>query len=178
MGDALFCQRDLCQQILDSGGHYFVAVKDNQPQLLREMSLELTAPAAVFSPLHAAADGPRERDQASSVDKAHGRIERRTLTSTTVLNHYLDWPGVQQISEIQRTRKIGTRPRSETAYYITSAPRRLARADVLLDWASRTLGRRSRTDCTTSATKHSARTAARSRPATRCRTWPRSATRP
>ena len=54
VGDALFCQRDLCQQILDSGGHYFVAVKDNQPQLLREMSLELTAPAAVFSPLHAA----------------------------------------------------------------------------------------------------------------------------
>ena len=76
-----------------------------------------------------------ERDQASSVDKAHGRIERRTLTSTTVLNHYLDWPGVQQICQIQRTRKIGARTESETAYYITSAPRRLARADVLLDWS-------------------------------------------
>lgn len=55
VGDAMFCQRELCQQILDSGGHYFVAVKENQPQLLREISLELTAPDGVFSPLRSEA---------------------------------------------------------------------------------------------------------------------------
>jgi len=32
-GDAMFCQRDLCEQIVDSGGHYLVVVKDNQPEL-------------------------------------------------------------------------------------------------------------------------------------------------
>lgn len=32
-GDAIFCQRDLCQQIVDAGGDYLFTVKDNQPEL-------------------------------------------------------------------------------------------------------------------------------------------------
>lgn len=32
-GDAIFCQRDLCQQIVDSGGDYLISVKDNQADL-------------------------------------------------------------------------------------------------------------------------------------------------
>ena len=32
-GDAMFCQRDLCQQIVDSGGDYLFVIKDNQPEL-------------------------------------------------------------------------------------------------------------------------------------------------
>lgn len=31
VADAMFCQRDVCQEILDSGGDYYVIVKDNQP---------------------------------------------------------------------------------------------------------------------------------------------------
>src|SRR5439155_26568906 len=37
-----------------------------------------------------------ERQTAMTVDKGHGRFERRTLTSTTALNTYLDSPGVGQ----------------------------------------------------------------------------------
>lgn len=55
VGDAMFCQREFCQQVLDSGGDYVVAVKENQPGLLREIELEFTATSAVFSPLRAAA---------------------------------------------------------------------------------------------------------------------------
>jgi hypothetical protein len=51
VGDAMFCQRDLCQQIIDSGGDYLFAVKENQPGLLREIELEFTAQPAAFSPL-------------------------------------------------------------------------------------------------------------------------------
>lgn len=32
-GDAMFCQRQVCQQIVDSGGDYLFTVKDNQPEL-------------------------------------------------------------------------------------------------------------------------------------------------
>jgi predicted transposase YbfD/YdcC len=32
-GDAMFCQGEMCQQIIDSGGDHFVIVKDNQPSL-------------------------------------------------------------------------------------------------------------------------------------------------
>lgn len=51
VGDAIFCQRDLCQEVVDSGGDYFVAVKENQPTLLQEIEHEFAAQDAAFSPL-------------------------------------------------------------------------------------------------------------------------------
>jgi DDE_Tnp_1-associated/Transposase DDE domain len=33
VGDAMFCQRDLAARVIDSGGDYVLAVKDNQPGL-------------------------------------------------------------------------------------------------------------------------------------------------
>ena len=48
-GDAIFCQRDLCQQILDDGGHYFLVVKDNQPSLKEAIAADFRPG---FSPLH------------------------------------------------------------------------------------------------------------------------------
>ena len=33
IGDAMFCQRDLCEKIVDEGGDYIFFVKDNQPGL-------------------------------------------------------------------------------------------------------------------------------------------------
>lgn len=53
IGDAMFCQRDVCQQVLDSGGDYLVAVKDNQPQLLRDVKASFVDPEG-FSPLRKA----------------------------------------------------------------------------------------------------------------------------
>ncbi len=47
-GDAMFCQRDLCQQIIDDGGDYLIAVKDNQPELKAAIEAEFQPG---FSPL-------------------------------------------------------------------------------------------------------------------------------
>ena len=47
-GDAMFCQRDLCQQIIDDGGDYFFTVKDNQPELKAAIEAEFQPG---FSPL-------------------------------------------------------------------------------------------------------------------------------
>ena len=55
VGDAMFCQREICQAVVDSGGDYFLQVKDNQPTLLREIEHEFAAPDAAFSPLSTAA---------------------------------------------------------------------------------------------------------------------------
>lgn len=33
VGDAMFCQRDLAEQVVDAGGDYLLVVKDNQPGL-------------------------------------------------------------------------------------------------------------------------------------------------
>lgn len=45
--DAMFCQREVCQRIRDRGGHYFVVVKDNQPELKASIAAEFQA---AFSP--------------------------------------------------------------------------------------------------------------------------------
>ena len=50
VGDAMFCQTEICQKIRDGGGHYFVVVKDNQPQLRRDIAAAF-ADAKAFSPL-------------------------------------------------------------------------------------------------------------------------------
>ena len=47
-GDAMFCQKDVCQTILDSGGDYFVVVKDNQPTLQQDIAADFEPG---FSPL-------------------------------------------------------------------------------------------------------------------------------
>jgi hypothetical protein len=50
-GDAMFCQRDLCAQVVQDGGHDFVVVKDNQPELLRDIGDAFSRAAdAAFSP--------------------------------------------------------------------------------------------------------------------------------
>ena len=58
VGDAIFCQRDLCEQIIDSGGDYFIAVKENQEGLLRDIRSEFAAKDAAFSPLRTAPATP------------------------------------------------------------------------------------------------------------------------
>lgn len=46
-GDAMFCQREVCQQIVDSGGHYLMVVKENQHNLRKTIADEFQA---AFSP--------------------------------------------------------------------------------------------------------------------------------
>jgi hypothetical protein len=46
-GDAIFCQREVCQQVLDQQGHYFFVVKDNQATLKDAIAAEFQA---AFSP--------------------------------------------------------------------------------------------------------------------------------
>ncbi len=52
-GDAIFCQREVCEKIHDRGGHYFVVVKDNQPTLRQHIASAFVETGA-FSPLRPA----------------------------------------------------------------------------------------------------------------------------
>ena len=50
-GDAMFCQRDFCQQVIDARGDYLVFVKDNQPTLLHDIKMAFAPPVeGAFSP--------------------------------------------------------------------------------------------------------------------------------
>lgn len=54
--EAMFCQRDLAQTVVDSGGDYILAVKDNQPELKADLQAAFgfegasRGVAAAFSP--------------------------------------------------------------------------------------------------------------------------------
>lgn len=48
-GDAMFCQREVCQEIVDSGGDYLFVVKDNQPELKAAIAADFQPG---FSPRH------------------------------------------------------------------------------------------------------------------------------
>jgi predicted transposase YbfD/YdcC len=118
--DALLTQRAIARQILEQHGHYLMVVKPNQPELFRKLELLFTTP-----PVPAL---PGELLTYRSTDKAHGRLETRTLECSTALNSYLDWPGVAQVMRrtcrrvILRTGEIET----EVHYGITSLGRDLA----------------------------------------------------
>jgi hypothetical protein len=53
VADAAYCQRELCQAIVDQGGDYLVTVKGNQPTLLRDAEQAFVIPRG-FSPLRSA----------------------------------------------------------------------------------------------------------------------------
>ena len=74
-----------------------------------------------------------ERQTATSTDKGHGRLEKRTLTSTTALSDgYLDWPYLGQCFKLVRERTVGGKTTTETVYGITSLKRGRADAPRLL----------------------------------------------
>ena len=53
-------------------------------------------------------------------DKEHGRIETRELQVMDVPKHLKEWPGIQQILKITRTRVTKKKTTVEVAYGITS----------------------------------------------------------
>ena len=108
-GDALYCQRDYCQQIRDAGGDYLVIVKGNQRELYNDIALAFAEPAW---------DGHYRNAQAKN---RHGnRWEIRQLQATAVLNDYLEWPEVGQVCQIIRRTRGPAKTTREVRYGITS----------------------------------------------------------
>ena len=71
---------------------------------------------------------------ATTRGKGHGRVEVRTLTSTTWLNEYLsDWPRLAQVFRVERERRVRGGATAEVVYGITSLTRDAADAARLLD---------------------------------------------
>lgn len=69
---------------------------------------------------------------AHSVDKGHGRLERRTLRVTPILTVSQLWKGLKQGFELTRERTIRGVKTVEVVYGITSLPAERAGASTLL----------------------------------------------
>jgi len=121
-GDALYAQRNLCQQIIAGKGDYLFIVKGNQPELYENIVLLFADPP--FGECFADA---KQRSR-------HGnRHEVRRLWASTALEGYLDWPGVRQVCKIERETEQGKDRQIEIRYAITSLGPEV-RAAKLLDY--------------------------------------------
>lgn len=129
MGDAMHTQRELSVQIVAAGGDYIWLVKDNQPQLRTDIE-QWFAPET-----HVKGFSPPAKDfqTAQSVDKGHGRREKRTLTTSSMLTDYVDWPSVAQVFKLERqvTNTTTGEFRQEIVYGITSLTTQKADAQRL-----------------------------------------------
>src|SRR5262249_7156106 len=70
---------------------------------------------------------------ATSLDKGHGRIEKRTLRTTTVLTKHQDWAGLRQGLEVVRERTGRGQKTIEVVHGITSLVPERADAQRLLE---------------------------------------------
>ncbi len=118
IGDALHTQRQVSVQILEAGGDYIWYAKGNQPTLQQDI-------AQLFTPEVASTGSspvPTDFRSATQTDSGHGRIEKRTLTTSRLLRDYVDWPGVEQVFKLERlVMDLHCKPlRYEVVYGLTS----------------------------------------------------------
>jgi predicted transposase YbfD/YdcC len=99
MGDALHTQREISARIVSAGGEYVWFAKGNQPQMETDIALW-------FDPEPTPAPGvgclPKDLSSAKETNKGHGRVEERTLTVSSQMKSYLDWPGLEQVFKLER----------------------------------------------------------------------------
>ena len=98
IGDAMQTQRAVSLQIVEAAGDYVWIVKDNQPAT-RQAIEQLFTP---MKPIPGWGCPPTDFRTAQTVNRTHGRLEERTLTASSLLNEYLDWPGVGQVFKLER----------------------------------------------------------------------------
>jgi len=127
--DAMGCQTEIAEQIVEQGGDYLLAVKKNQKHLYED--IEHLFKHAVPENFHA-----EGFDEARTVDKQHGRLEIRhcQCVSDSEWLDYLrsrhNWKKLCSVVKIWTERKIGRKKKRESRYYICS---RVASAADLLD---------------------------------------------
>lgn len=129
-GDALLAQRELSAEIVEGGGHFLWMIKENQPQTLKDIQ-------ALFGPEPCTPGfSPCRKDFRTSktVGKGHGRLEKRTLTASSMLKGYVNWPYAQQVLRLERrfVRIRDGKVMEEVHYGLTSLPDTEASAAQLL----------------------------------------------
>jgi predicted transposase YbfD/YdcC len=130
-GDALLTQRGLSAQIVAAEGDYVWFIKDNQPEVRQDIE-------TLFAPEHCTPGfSPTKKDlrSAQQVGKGHGRIERRTLTASSDLKDYVNWPHAEQVFRVERRfeRMRDGKVTHQVVYGITSLTARQASPQRLLE---------------------------------------------
>lgn len=119
--DAIGCQTKIAQKIRDRGGHYLLAVKDNQPSLHEDLKL-------LFDEAIKHNFEGMGYDFHKQVDGDHGRVETRRVWVTRDvdwLRQRGEWPGLRSVVCVEAVRELpGKAPSVQRRYYITDLDHR------------------------------------------------------
>jgi len=122
-GDAMFDRRALSLKVVQAHGDYLWIVKDNEATLRQDIEV-LFQPHRPRAEIHAP---PMDFRRASTVEKGHGRLDKRSIVVSGLLADYSDWPALDQVFKLERqsTNALGE-TQTQVRYGITSLPTHLA----------------------------------------------------
>ena len=114
--DAMGCQKAIVKDIVAQGGDYALALKGNQSTLAQAVEeLFIDADAADYAGW--------SMDSYETIDRGHGRVERRryvTLTAMDKIPQAADWEKLNMVGMVQSERHVKDKTTAETRFYIGS----------------------------------------------------------
>lgn len=117
--DAMGCQTEIAQTIVDQGADYVLPVKDNQPTLAADLT-------DLFERRHAPDWATWQTDYHRSVHKGHGRLETREVWTVSdpdwlaYLNPHSRWPQLGCVALVRTERRLGDKAEVSHRYFIAS----------------------------------------------------------
>lgn len=118
--DALNTQKTIARQIIDGGGDYMMALKDNHPTLHDRVVRNMDD---LILEKFAGVDHTRD----DTTESGHGRIDRRRVWATDQLDwltpeQHAEWAGLKSIVVVESTRKLPGKTERFSRYYLSSLP--------------------------------------------------------
>jgi predicted transposase YbfD/YdcC len=114
--DAMGCQKEIAERIIDQGGNYVLALKGNQGQLHEDV-------VQFFEYAQAKDFKGVPHSSHETLDADHGRIEIRrywTVDRLDWLEDKAQWKGLNLIGMVESERDTGEKVTVERRYYISS----------------------------------------------------------
>ena len=114
--DAMGCQRDIAQKIVDKGADYVLSLKGNHETIHDEVRTFFAwARKGNFQDV--------AHDYFESTDGDHGRIEIRRCWSTPEINWFSDtnrWAGLKSFGLVESERTVGDKTTVEQRYFLST----------------------------------------------------------
>jgi predicted transposase YbfD/YdcC len=114
--DAMGCQKEIAQKIIDGGGDYVLTVKENQPNLLEDIQACLSAALDQ--------DGAASAETAyATEERGHGRQEKRSyriVVDPEGIRNQEAWANLKVVGLCLRERIVGQQISEEVHYFIGS----------------------------------------------------------
>ena len=117
--DAMGCQKEIAQGILERGADYVLAVKQNQGRLYEDLK-------DLFEEAEATGFEGVPYDYATTLNKNHGRQEKRecwTISDPDCLDYLStgqEWPGLRSVVKVVGRREAETGITAQPRYFISS----------------------------------------------------------